>query len=163
METVGGLLSTVTLTAGEVVWLPGASRATAVRVREPSAASVVFQEMEYGAAVTSAPRLAPSSLNCTPTTPTSSEALADTVIVRETVVPFSNEVMTTVVGVLSISVVNVKSDEVARFPAASFDGFHHLIAERHDRFSHNHRIGERFRRRRRRGGAIQARWRQPGR
>src|SRR2546430_1172628 len=108
METGGGPLSPVTLTAGE------AGSVT-------SAASVVFQEMEYGAAVTSAPRLAPSSLNCTPTTPTSSEALADTVIVRETVVPFSNEVMETVGGVLSISVVNVKSDEVARFPAASFD------------------------------------------
>ena len=46
METVGGLLSTVTLTAGDVAVFPAASRATAVRVWEPLAASVVFQEME---------------------------------------------------------------------------------------------------------------------
>jgi hypothetical protein len=39
-------LETVTLTALEVAVLPAASRATAVRVWEPLAASVVFQEME---------------------------------------------------------------------------------------------------------------------
>ena len=65
--------------------------------------------------------MAPSSLNCTPTTPTLSVAVAETVIVLETVVPFSGEVMDTVGGAVSISVVNVKSADVARFPAASRD------------------------------------------
>src|SRR5437016_13659798 len=69
-ETVGGVVSLVTLTAGEVVALPAASRTTAVRVWTPAAAAVVSQETAYGAAVASAPRLAPSSLNWTPTTPT---------------------------------------------------------------------------------------------
>src|SRR5207247_10701600 len=83
----GGALSTVTLTAAVVAVLPAASRATAVTLWAPLATRVVFHEREYGAAVTSAPRLAPSSLNCTPTTPTLSVALAETVIVPATVAP----------------------------------------------------------------------------
>src|SRR5437870_2645708 len=79
IETVGGVVSaTVTLTAGAVAVLPAASRATAVRMCAPAEASAVFQLVAYGAVVTSAPRLAPSSLNCTATTPTLSVALADT-------------------------------------------------------------------------------------
>ena len=46
MATVGGVLSTVTATAAEVVVLPAASRATAVRVCEPSATLVVSQATE---------------------------------------------------------------------------------------------------------------------
>src|SRR3989442_10089013 len=72
-------LDTVTVTAADVVTLPAASRATAVRVWAPLVAVVVAQETEYGAVVASAPRVAPSSLNCTPTTPTLSLALAETV------------------------------------------------------------------------------------
>src|SRR6267143_1919694 len=45
--------------------MPSRSRATAVRVCEPLPTVVVFQEIEYGAEVSGAPRLAPSSLNCT--------------------------------------------------------------------------------------------------
>src|SRR5947209_18836539 len=71
----GGALSTVTLTALAGAVLPAASRATAVRLCVPLLAAVVAHEMAYGAVVSSAPRLAPSSLNCTPTTPTLSEAL----------------------------------------------------------------------------------------
>src|SRR5438105_14844168 len=78
-----------------------ASRATAVKVWVPSPTTVVFQEMEYGLAVTSAPRLAPSSLNWTPTTPTLSEALAETVTVPTTVAPAAGEVIETVGGVVS--------------------------------------------------------------
>src|SRR5437870_3435016 len=52
-------LETVTLTALEVAVLPAASRATAVKLWEPLAASVVFHEREYGTAGTSAPRLTP--------------------------------------------------------------------------------------------------------
>src|SRR6266571_312339 len=45
IATVGAALSTVTVTALLVVVLPAASRATALRVWEPSLAVVVFQEM----------------------------------------------------------------------------------------------------------------------
>src|SRR5437899_5872653 len=90
-EIVGGVLSTVTLTAAVVAVLPAVSRATAVKVWEPLAASVVFQEMAYGAAVTSAPRLTPSRLNCTPATPTLSVALAARVSVPPTVALASGE------------------------------------------------------------------------
>src|SRR6059036_2605324 len=123
LETTGDALSTVTLTAADVAVLPAASRATAVKVWDPLTASVVFHEREYGAAVTSAPRFAPSSLNCTPTTPTLSVALAETVTVPETVEPAAGAVMETVGGVVSggATVVNVKSAETARFPAASRD------------------------------------------
>src|SRR5205809_2699086 len=119
----GGALSTVTLTAPAVAVLPAASRTTAVRLCVPLLAVVVIQERVYGAAVTSAPRFAPSSLNCTPTTPTLSVALAETVIVPETVAPAAGAVIETVGGVVSggAAVVNVTSTDVARFPAASRD------------------------------------------
>src|SRR5439155_16121785 len=74
-----GAFTTVTLTAVEVAVLPAASRAKAVRVCAPALAVVVSQETEYGVAVSSAPRFTPSSLNCTPTTPTLSVAVAETV------------------------------------------------------------------------------------
>src|SRR5919106_1391087 len=48
MVTVGGLLSTLTVTGAEVVRLPAPSRATAVRVWEPLAVAVVSQEIVYG-------------------------------------------------------------------------------------------------------------------
>src|SRR5258708_5028019 len=83
----GGALFTVTVTAETGLTLPAASRATAVRVCEPLLAEAVFQDTEYGAAVSSAPRLEPSSLNCTPTTPTVPEALALSLVVPETVAP----------------------------------------------------------------------------
>ena len=86
----------------------------------PLATVVVFHEMLYGATVTSAPRSAPSSLNCTPATPTLSEALAEAVTVPATADPEAGAVIETIGGVRS-SVVKVKSPEVARFPAASRD------------------------------------------
>src|SRR5207247_1930314 len=119
----GGALSTVTLTAPEGAVFPAASRATAVRLCVALVAVVVVHETAYGAAVTSAPRLTPSSLNCTPTTPMLSVALAETVTVPATVTPAAGAVMETVGGVVSggAAVVNVKSAETARFPAASRD------------------------------------------
>src|SRR5436190_16661591 len=74
-------LLTVTSTAVAVVVLPAASRATAASEWLPLTTAVVFQVIVYGAARTSAPRFAPSSLNCTPTTAMLSEAVADTVTV----------------------------------------------------------------------------------
>ena len=55
-----GLFATMILTGAEVVWLPAASRATAVSVYSPSGTLVVVAWAEYGAAVSSAPRLVPS-------------------------------------------------------------------------------------------------------
>src|SRR5437660_3890708 len=101
---VGGL-TTVTLTA-EVAVLPAASRAIAVRVCTPFLAVVLFHETAYGTVVTSAPRFAPSSLNCTPTTPTLSAALTETVIVPVTVAPATGAVMETAGGVASFTTVN---------------------------------------------------------
>src|SRR5438094_1120134 len=117
MEMVGGVLSTVTLTPAEVAVFPAASRATAVRLWFPLEAKMLFHETEYGAAATSAPRLAPSSLNCTPTTPTLSVALAETVIVPATEAPAVGAVSETVGGALST--VTLTTAEVAVFPAAS--------------------------------------------
>src|SRR5918995_1770857 len=90
----------------EVVTLPAASRARAVSVWVPFVAVVVFQETEYGAVVSSAPRVTPSSRNCTPVTPTLSEASAVTATVPETVAPPAGLVTLTAGGV--VSGVNVK-------------------------------------------------------
>src|SRR2546427_1223400 len=119
--TEGGVVSlnTVTVTGAEVVRLPAASRATAVSVCEPLLAVVVFQETEYGAAASSTPRLAPSSRNCTPTTPTLSEALAVTLVLPPTVAPETGEVLLTVGAVVSLNTVTVTAAEVVRLPAAS--------------------------------------------
>src|SRR5438093_3152908 len=124
MLTVGDVVSeTVTATALDVVAFPAASRARAVSEWDPGLAVVVFHETEYGAVVSSAPRLAPSSMNWTPTTPTLSEALAVTLIVPETVVPDKGDVMLTVGGVVSgggpLETVTVMGPDVDGLPAAS--------------------------------------------
>src|SRR5438132_256924 len=123
LDSTGGALSTVTLTAAEVAVLPAASRATAVTLCAPLLVVVVFQEIEYGATVSSTPRSAPSSLNCTPTTPTLSVAFAETVIVLATVIPAVGAVIETAGDVVSagVAVVKVKSADVARLPTASRD------------------------------------------
>ena len=120
------VLLTVTVTGEEVVRFPAASRAIAVSVCDAFDAVVVFHDTEYGEAVASAPRFTPSSWNWTPATPTLSEALADTVIVFETVAPFVGLVIETVGGVVSagggagaLLTVTVTGEEVVRFPAAS--------------------------------------------
>ena len=101
--TVGaGVLFTVTATEEEVVVFPAASLAVAVRVWEALVAEVVVQETEYGEVVSSLPRFAPSSLNCTPETPTLSEAEAATVTVPLTVLPAEGEVTETEGGVVSL-------------------------------------------------------------
>src|SRR5436309_539311 len=114
----GGALETVTVTPAEVVRLPAASRAVAVRVCEPLLVLAVFQETEYGEVVSSAPKAAPSSRNWTPATPTLSEALALTAVVPDTVAPPAGEVMLTVGGVVSgggaLETVTVTPAEVVR-------------------------------------------------
>ncbi len=63
--TVGGVVSfeTVTVTGSDDHLKPRMVRPTAVRVCDPLLAVLVSHEMEYGAVVSSAPRLTPSSLN----------------------------------------------------------------------------------------------------
>ena len=58
-------------------------------------------------------------LNCTPTTPTLSVALAVIVIAPDTVAPAAGEVIDTDGGVVSLETVTVTAAEVVRLPAAS--------------------------------------------
>src|SRR4029077_1585009 len=99
-----GAFDTVTVRPAEGAEFPAASRAMADRVWLPLLAPVVFHDTEYGAVVSSAPRLTPSSLNCTPATPTLSLALAFTDVVPETVAPDAGAVIETVGGVVSLGV-----------------------------------------------------------
>ena len=99
---VGGWLSTVTLTFAATVELPPASLARAASTWAPLAVVVVFQVTEYGDVVSSLPRVAPSTRNWTPATPTLSEAVAETVTaVPRTVAPAEGAVIETVGGVVS--------------------------------------------------------------
>ena len=95
------LLLIVTVTAEELAVLPVASRATAVSACEPLTTDSVLKVTLYGALVSSGPRFAPSSLNCTPDTPTLSAALADTVNEPDTVAPLAGAVRETVGAVVS--------------------------------------------------------------
>jgi hypothetical protein len=102
------------------VELPEGSRATAVSVWLPFAVVVVSHATLYGAAVSSAPRLAPSSLNWTPATETLSPAVAFTETVFATVAPPAGAVTETVGAVVSAVAVAVASgDGPPTFPAAS--------------------------------------------
>src|SRR5688500_11368172 len=78
MATTGAAtsLATVTLTGAAVPVRPAASRATAPIVCAPFGAPAVFQVAVNGAATSSAPSGTPSRKNWTPTTRTSSDALA---------------------------------------------------------------------------------------
>src|SRR5436190_653872 len=119
----GALLFTVTVTGAEGVLLPAASRAIAVILCGPSLTVAVFHETEYGAVVTSTLPLTPlSSRNCTPATPTLSEALAVTVTVADTVWPLRGGPVLTEGGVVSgaAGVVALAGPDCAeRLPAAS--------------------------------------------
>ena len=95
-------LSTLTVTGAEVCVFPEVSRARAVSTCVPDVAVVVSQVTAYGAAVSSAPRFAPSSRNCTPATARLSVAVAVTLTaVPSTVAPFAGAVTATVGGVVS--------------------------------------------------------------
>src|SRR5207253_3725293 len=98
----GAPFATTTVTAVAVAWLPAASRARAASVCVPFVVLDEFQEIEYGGLSTSAPIDAPSSRNCTPTTPLLSEALADRLTaVPLTTLPFAGAVIATVGGNVS--------------------------------------------------------------
>ena len=68
------VLATLTAIAADSAVLPAASRARAVKVCAPFGAVRVSHDSPYGAAVSSAPVLTPSTRNCTPATPTASPA-----------------------------------------------------------------------------------------
>ena len=120
MPPPGAVLDTVTATLADVLVFPAASRATAVSVWPPAAAVVVSHDVAYGEAVSSAPRFEPSSLNWTPATPTLSLAVAVTETTPERVAPAAGEAIVTE-GCVPSRVVNVKSPDVPRLPAASRD------------------------------------------
>ena len=118
IETAGGVVSIVTGTLAAAVF-PAVSVATTLKVCDPLATPALFQETLYAgpAPVTTAPRFAPSSLNCTPVTPALSVAVAVTVITPPlTYEPFAGAVIDTVGGALSIVTETLL---VAVFPAAS--------------------------------------------
>jgi hypothetical protein len=58
--------------------------------------------MEYGEFVSAVPTFAPSTKNCTPTTPTLSEAVAVNVVVPLIVAPLPGDVIETVGAVVSL-------------------------------------------------------------
>src|SRR4051812_18524304 len=121
-DTVGAVRSllTVTRTSAAVAVLPAPSRATALSVWLPLAPASVFQLTEYGAAVSSAPRLTPSSLNCTPTTAMLSAAFALTATAPSTVAPAAGALMETVGTVPStLLTVTGTAADVVLLPAAS--------------------------------------------
>src|SRR5262245_52213964 len=78
-------LDTVTVMGGAVLVFPAASRARADRVCGPFERAFVSHATLYGEGVSSAPSGAPSRRNCTPATPVSSEAAAETATVPVTV------------------------------------------------------------------------------
>src|SRR2546422_1079664 len=93
---------TVTFTTSDVVWLPAASRARAASVCAPPDAVEAFHVIEYGAVVSSAPYGAPSRRNCTPSTPTLSEAVAERgTELPDTVTPLAGAVIEMAGGVVS--------------------------------------------------------------
>ena len=69
--------------------------------------------------MSSLPRLAPSSLNCTPLTPTLSDASAVTSIVAWTDAPFAGAVSATAGAVVSLATVTLTIVAVLVLPAAS--------------------------------------------
>src|SRR6185503_9627505 len=107
--TVGAVrsLATVTLTVVAVPVPPLVSRATAVRKCVPLVTAVVSHETEYGLTVSSAPRFAPSSRNCTPAmVPPPGVAFAVTLTVAATVDKLAGAVIDAVAGGAAVAVRN---------------------------------------------------------
>src|SRR6266850_364827 len=94
-------VATVTEMRVLVVMLPLKSLATAARLCVPRLAVEESHCTVYGELCTSLPRFTPSNRNCTPATPTLSEAAADTPVIPTTVAPSNGEVIETAGGVVS--------------------------------------------------------------
>jgi len=124
VQFAGGCVTgTVTVTLAEVVRLPDASTASAVRMCDPDEAAAAFHAALYGADVSADPMTAPSTRNVTEATPTLSAALAVIVTVFCTVAPFAGAVIATVGGVVSFTggavTVTVRAADVAVSPPTS--------------------------------------------
>ncbi len=121
--TTTTVLFTVTVIGFDVFVLPAWSRAVAVIVCVPLDTGIVFQVPEYGDTDSSVPRFTPSILNCTPTTPTLSDAVAARDTLPDTVVLFVGDVMDIVGNVVSgvDNVLNVEFSDVVVLPDASVD------------------------------------------
>lgn len=101
-EMTGAVLSRVTVTAVEVARLPDVSRATATMDFDPLDVAVLSQVTAYGEDVSSAPIITPPTLNVTPATAVSSDAVAESVMdAPETVAPSAGAVSETVGAVVS--------------------------------------------------------------
>ena len=87
--------------------------------------AVVFHEVPYGGAIDSTPRFPPSSLNCTPATPTLSDASAVTATVCATLDPLAGDVIATTGATASVGPdVNVTIDTVTQIQS-------HLLAHQY--------------------------------
>ena len=124
-DTVGATVSGATLetvidTGAEVVTLPAASRATAVTLWVPLVTEDEFHDVANGDDVSSAPTLVPSTLNCTPTTPTLSAAVAANETVPDTVAPAAGDDTDTVGAAVSlVGVADASFDGALELGAAS--------------------------------------------
>src|SRR5439155_909059 len=118
-EEGGGPFATITVTAAENDVLPAASRARAVSVCESPVEVVVSHRTAYGGARSSLPSATPSRKNCTPATPTLSEASAATVTVPLAVAPEAGDVMLTSGGVVSLNTVTVTGSDAHSIPSMS--------------------------------------------
>src|SRR5262245_36148375 len=107
MRPLMTVFDTVTATLAAVAMFPAPSRARADSVWGPLGAPDVFQLKVYvdPGPVTSAPRFAPSSRNCTPATPTLSDAEAVMVTVPFTVAPVAGTVTATEGAIVSSATV----------------------------------------------------------
>ena len=104
IATVGAVTSELEIVTetDAVVLFPAASLAIAEIVYVPFACDVVLNEYVYGEAVTSLPRFDPFSWNCTPATPTLSDAVAVIATVPDTVAPVAGAEIETVGAVTSV-------------------------------------------------------------
>jgi hypothetical protein len=123
MVVSGGVLSTVTVIAADVVELPDGSLATAVIVAVPSGREDVFQLTPNGEVV-SVPTTVPLTWKLTEATTTLSLAVADRVTVPLTFAPLDGAVSETVGGVVSNMLVVKLQDWLLReLPARSLIPF----------------------------------------
>ena len=114
------MLETVTRTGAEVAGLPVRSRASAVMSCGPFGTGRLSHWIEYGAVVSALPTSAPSTLNWTDATASSSAAAALTVTLPETVAPTAGAVTETVGAVVSaVAVAFAWFEAGPTFPAAS--------------------------------------------
>ena len=119
----GGVFDTLAGTGADVVVLPAASRALAVRSCVPFVAAVVSHVTEYGELTSSAPSVCPSRRNWTAVTPMASDAVAVTLTLPLTVAPADGAEIETVGGVVSGGgdwvVASALADWADSLPAAS--------------------------------------------